>query len=71
MVYFHCTLSPALGRTQVRAGQLIANGVNADVRKYLLLLHASAADLLNSAGYTTKSVNDSVRGYTLKRLDDF
>jgi DNA polymerase elongation subunit (family B) len=56
---------------RVKAEQLIEKGVNADVRKYLLLLYASAAGLLSFAGYTTKSVHDAVRGYTLKRLDEF
>jgi DNA polymerase elongation subunit (family B) len=49
---------------RVQAEQLIEANTNADIRKYLLLLYASAASLLSFAGYTTQSVYDSVRGYT-------
>jgi DNA polymerase elongation subunit (family B) len=56
---------------RVKAEQLVEKGVNADTRKYLLLLYASAAGLLSFAGYTTKSIYDAVRGYTLKHIDDF
>ncbi len=52
---------------RVRAEQLIGKNLNADTKKYLLLLYASAADMLNFAGYTTKSVCDAVNGY---RIDD-
>jgi DNA polymerase elongation subunit (family B) len=56
---------------RVKAERLLEKGVNADTRKYLLLLYASAAGLLSFAGYTTASIYDAVRGYTLKHLDDF
>lgn len=53
---------------RVRAEQLIERGVNADTKKYLLLLYASAASLLGFAGYTAESVYDAVRGYNHKSL---
>ena len=37
---------------RVRAEQLIETGMNADTKKYLLLLYVSAASLLSFAGYT-------------------
>jgi DNA polymerase elongation subunit (family B) len=58
---------------RVKAEQLIEAGANADTKKYLLLLYASAASLLSFAGYTTESVYDAVRGYAHKHrsLDNF
>ena len=56
---------------RVKAEQLIEKGVNADARKYLLLLYASAAGLLSFAGYTAESVYDAVRGYKHKSLIDY
>jgi len=56
---------------RVKAEQLIEKGVNADTRKYLLLLYASAAGLLSFAGYTAESVYDAVRGYKHKNLTDY
>jgi DNA polymerase elongation subunit (family B) len=56
---------------RVKAEQLLEKGVNADTRKYLLLLYSAAASLLGFSGYTTKSIYDAVRGHTLKNLDDF
>ena len=56
---------------RVRAEQLIERGVNADVRKYLLLLYAAAANLLGFAGYTAESVYDAVRGYSHKSLIEY
>ncbi len=56
---------------RVKAEQLIENGVNADVRKYLLLLYASAAGLLSFAGYTSESIYDAVRGYKRKSLLEY
>ena len=50
-------------RRRVRAEQLIERGVNPDVKRYLLLLYASAAGLVSFAGYTTEKVYESVRGY--------
>ncbi len=56
---------------RVKAEQLIENGVNPDVRKYLLLLYASAVSLLSFAGYTARSIYDSSRGFCRKRLTDY
>jgi DNA polymerase elongation subunit (family B) len=56
---------------RVKAEQLVEKGVNADNRKYLLLLYSAASSLLGFLGYTPKSIYDAVRGHTLKHLDDF
>lgn len=53
---------------RVKAEQLIERNVNADTRQYLLLLYASAANLLNFAGYTPKTVDDAIKGYNGKSL---
>jgi DNA polymerase elongation subunit (family B) len=53
---------------RVRAAQLIEEGVNPDMRKYLLLLYSSAANLLSFQGFTAKSVYDVLRGQTQKTL---
>ncbi len=56
---------------RVKAEQLLEKGVNADTRKYLLLLYASAAGLLSFAGYTVDSVYDAVRGYKRQSLTEY
>ncbi len=56
---------------RVKAEQLIENSINPDTKKYLLLLYASAANILSFAGYTVKSVYDSILGYKTKRITDF
>ena len=56
---------------RVKAEQLIENDVNPDVRKYLLLLYASAASLLSFSGYTAKTLYDTIRGYNRKRITDY
>ena len=48
---------------RVKAAQLIEKGVNADIKKYLLLLYAATASLPSFSGYTNKSIYDAVRGY--------
>jgi DNA polymerase elongation subunit (family B) len=53
---------------RVRAAQLIEEDVNPDIRKYLLLLYSSAANLLSFQGFTAKSVYDALRGQTQKTL---
>jgi DNA polymerase elongation subunit (family B) len=40
---------------RVKAEQLIEKQTNADTKKYLLLLYASAAGILSFSGYTTES----------------
>jgi hypothetical protein len=49
----------------------IEKGVNPDTKKYLLLLYASAANLLSFAGYTQKSVYKAVTQQRQKDLRDF
>ncbi len=56
---------------RVRAEQLIERGLKPDTKKYLLLLYASAANLLGFAGYTPESVYDAVRGYNTKSLTEY
>jgi DNA polymerase-2 len=47
---------------RVRAEELIEKNTESDVKKYLLLLYASAANLFSPFGYTIKTVYDEVRG---------
>jgi DNA polymerase elongation subunit (family B) len=56
---------------RVRAEQLIEKGVNADTRKYLLLLYESAANILSFAGVNAKSVHDAINGQSCKILTDY
>lgn len=56
---------------RVRAAQLIEKGVNPDTKKYLLLLYASAANLLSFAGYTTKLVYEEINGKKQKNLTNY
>jgi hypothetical protein len=53
------------------AEQFIEKGVSVDVEKYLLLLYASAANLLSFKGYTTKSIRDAVNGNSITNLTYF
>jgi DNA polymerase elongation subunit (family B) len=55
---------------RVKAEPLIEQGVNPDTKKYLLLLYASAAGLLNFAGYTTVKIYDAIRGYQCVTLPE-
>lgn len=56
---------------RVKAEQLLSDGVNPDIQKYLDLLYSSAASLLSFSDYTTKTVNESIRGYEKKPLQLF
>ena len=56
---------------RVKAEQLIQKGVNPDVRKYLLLLYSSAANLLSFAGYTTDSIYKATIGYSDRSLTQY
>ena len=56
---------------RVKALELIEEGANADAKKYLLLLYASAANLLSFAGYTSQGVYDAVRGQRQRSLLSF
>jgi DNA polymerase-2 len=53
---------------RVKALQLIEKGVNPDARKYLLLLHASTANLLSFSGYTLQKVYETAKGQRQKTL---
>ncbi|MEM2108662.1 MAG: DNA polymerase domain-containing protein [Candidatus Bathyarchaeia archaeon] len=56
---------------RVIAEQLIEKGVNPDVRKYLLLLYASAANLLCFAGYTSRTVYNMIRQLQTAKITEF
>jgi DNA polymerase elongation subunit (family B) len=56
---------------RVLAEQLIEKGAHADTKKYLLLLYASAANLLSFKGYTAKSIRDAVNGQSVTNLSKF
>jgi DNA polymerase, archaea type len=53
---------------RVTAAQLLEEGTNPDVKKYLSLLYASAANLLSFDGYTTQSVYEAVLGKNQNNL---
>jgi DNA polymerase I len=53
---------------RVKALQLIEKGANPDIKKYLLLLYSSAANLLSFAGYTTPKIYDAVKEQHQKSL---
>ena len=46
---------------RVRALQLIEKNVAPDTKKYLLMLYASAGNLLSFAGYTPQKIYDAVK----------
>ena len=56
---------------RVKAAQLIEKGINPDSRKYLILLYASAANLLSFQGFTAESVYDAIRGQNQTNLSVF
>jgi DNA polymerase elongation subunit (family B) len=56
---------------RVKAAQLVEEGINPDARKYLLLLYASAANLLSFQGFTIRTVYDAIRGQNQKTLPVF
>jgi DNA polymerase elongation subunit (family B) len=53
---------------RVRAEELIEKNTDPDVKKYLLLLYASAANMLSPFGYSTENIYDEVRGQQQIRL---
>jgi DNA polymerase, archaea type len=53
---------------RVQAAQLLEEGTNPDVKRYLSLLYASAANLLSFEGYTTQSVYEAVVGKNQNNL---
>ena len=56
---------------RVKAAQLIDEEVNPDCEKYLFLLYSAAANLLSFAGYTIKSVYETVTGQDQKNLAEY
>ena len=56
---------------RVEAAQLIDEEINPDCKKYLFLLYSSAARLLSFAGYTIKSICETVTGHGQKNLADY
>jgi DNA polymerase elongation subunit (family B) len=53
---------------RVMAEELIEKNTNSDVKKYLLLLYASAASMFSPFGYTAEIIYDEVRGHRQIRL---
>jgi DNA polymerase, archaea type len=53
---------------RVKAAQLIEKGVEPDVRKYLMLLYSSAANMLSFEGYTAQSMYETVKGQKQRSL---
>jgi DNA polymerase elongation subunit (family B) len=55
-------------RRRVKAKELIEDGTNPDIRKYLLLLYSSASNILSPFGYSLESVHNYVKGHRYIRL---
>jgi DNA polymerase elongation subunit (family B) len=53
---------------RVIAEELIEENTDSDVKKYLLLLYASAANMFSPFGYSAKTVYDEIRGQRQTRL---
>lgn len=53
---------------RVMAEELVEKNTNSDVKKYLLLLYASAASMFSPFGYTAETIYDEVRGHRQIRL---
>ncbi len=53
---------------RVTAEELIEKNTNPDVKKYLLLLYASASSLFSPFGYSTRTIHDEVRGHRQTKL---
>ena len=56
---------------RVLAGQLVDEGVNPNIKKYLILLYTAAANLLSFDGYTAKSVSEQVNGLSANTLSSY
>ena len=56
---------------RVKAVQLIEKDANPDLKKYLMLLYSSAANLLSFEGYTVESVYNTVQGQKQKSLTKY
>jgi DNA polymerase elongation subunit (family B) len=53
---------------RVKAEELIETNTSSDVKKYLLLLYASAANLLSPFGYSVMTTYDEARGQRQTKL---
>ena len=53
---------------RVKAAELIDEGANPDLKKYLFLLYSSAAKMLSFAGYTPKKIQEQVLGQKIGQL---
>ena len=53
---------------KVMAEELIEKDTEADTKKYLLLLYASAANMFGPFGYSIRTVYDQVRGQRQTKL---
>jgi len=56
---------------RVIAEQLIEKDINADTRRYLLLLYASAANMLSFKGYTEKTIHDAINKHHMASLTKY
>ncbi|HSQ48310.1 MAG TPA: hypothetical protein VLL96_01345, partial [Candidatus Deferrimicrobiaceae bacterium] len=56
---------------RVVAEQLIEKDINADTRRYLLLLYASAANMLSFKGYTEKTIHDAINKQHMASLTKY
>jgi DNA polymerase elongation subunit (family B) len=54
---------------RVTAEELIEKNTNSDVKKYLLLLYASAATMFSPFGYSAATIYDEVRGHRQIKLE--
>jgi DNA polymerase elongation subunit (family B) len=53
---------------RVVAEELIEKNTNSDVKKYLLLLYTSAANMFSPFGYSAENIYDEVKGHKQTRL---
>jgi len=58
-------------KRRVKAKELIEEGTNPDIRKYLLLLYSAASNILSPFGYSAKDVYDYVRDLKHTTLTTF
>jgi hypothetical protein len=56
---------------RVKAAQLIEQGIEPDIEKYLMMLYSSAANLLSFEGYTTQSIYEAVQALKQKSIDGY
>lgn len=56
---------------RVKAEHLLDRNIHPDIRKYLMLLYSSAANLLSFQNFSTNSVYEAIRGYENKTLADY